>query len=424
MRNKRFLSTVVATALVVTTMAMPVMAAANEQSGSLDVDVTTKTGVLRVQVPTTLAVAVDQFEIGHEGAQIASDDFPMTNMSEMDVKVGITSTVTLGTGITLATAKEGTKENEAWLAVAAMTGDGSYDIASTTDVTENAWDLTEANDNVTTFGENKAEQTFYLAKSAGDAVYKLALADENGKISQYAQFYKLTSLATQPTDDSTLQTAVDAADIYYANAATEGTVMKKIAKGTAVDGTADAWVTGNTYYTAEADVATTIEAGEKYVYQAMDADGGKAGFTYIGKLSNEKDVWSSDDIKKINISYNITGVTASKYAEVLAADTLNYGFYKEAPAEATVITFTADGLIKMATTTSNFKSLVLSDGSGSWEMNSTKGSWNDTWNDTATELQFQLNDNWMTFAKGKTITATLTLKDDTTPHTATVEFPE
>ena len=142
MKNKKFLSTVVASALVATTMAMPVMAA---DGGSVDVDVTTKTGVLRVKVPTTLAVAVDQFEIGNTGAQIASDDFDMVNLSEMDVKVGITSTVTLGTDIGLASGKEATKGDEAWLAVAAMTSADSYDIASTADTTENAWDLSEQN---------------------------------------------------------------------------------------------------------------------------------------------------------------------------------------------------------------------------------------------------------------------------------------
>lgn len=46
MRNKKLVSTVVASALVATTMAMPVMAAG--ESGSVDVDVSTKTGVLRV----------------------------------------------------------------------------------------------------------------------------------------------------------------------------------------------------------------------------------------------------------------------------------------------------------------------------------------------------------------------------------------
>lgn len=59
MRNKKLVSTVVASALVATTMAMPVMAA---DGGKVEVDVTTKDAIIRVAVPTALAVAVDQFE--------------------------------------------------------------------------------------------------------------------------------------------------------------------------------------------------------------------------------------------------------------------------------------------------------------------------------------------------------------------------
>lgn len=343
MRNKKLLSTVVASALVATTMAIPVMAA---DGGSVDVEVTTKTGVLRVKVPTTLAVAVDQFEIGNTGAQIASDDFEMVNLSEMDVKVGITSTVTLGTDISLASGKDTTKGDEAWLAVAAMTGADSYDISDTASVTEKAWDLTEANENVTTFGVSKsAEQTFYLAKSMGSAEYKMAVADADGKVSQqaYAQFYKLTDIAAQPTDDTTLQAEVDKADVYYVATASIGdeAVLKKIPKGTAnVAGGTDKWAAGTTYYTA-AETATSVDsttANEKYVYAAMNADGGAAGFTYVGKLSKDRETWTSDDIKKINIAYTLTGVTGTNYDAV--KNDCTYGYYKPADAAPSISTTT------------------------------------------------------------------------------------
>ena len=345
MRNKKLLSTVVASALVAATMAMPVMAA---DGGSVDVDVTTKTGVLRVKVPTTLAVAVDQFEIGNTGAQIASGDFTMTNLSEMDVKVGITSTVTLGNGIDLATGKNATKGNEAWLAVAAMTAANSYDITSTADTTEKAWDLTEANSNVTTFGANKtAEQTFYLAKSAGSAEYKMAVANADGKVGQqaYAQFYKLTEITNQPTDDPTLQAEVDKADVYYVATASiaDEVILKKIPKGTAnVASGADKWVTATTYYTA-AETATPVtsmdstSANAQYVYAAMDADGDAAGFTYVGKLSKDKETWTAEDIKKINIAYTLTGVTGTNYDAV--KNDCTYGYYK-APSSAPSISTT------------------------------------------------------------------------------------
>lgn len=339
MKNKKFLSTVVASALVATTMAMPVMAA---DGGSVDVDVTTKTGVLRVKVPTTLAVAVDQFEIGNTGAQIASDDFDMVNLSEMDVKVGITSTVTLGTDIGLASGKEATKGDEAWLAVAAMTGADSYDIASTADTTEKAWDLSEQNANVTTFGaDKKAEQTFYLAKSAGTAEYKLAVAGTDGKVSQqaYAQFYKLTEQSlTGGSENDELKALLESQDVYSATAATDDTVLTRTEKGGTLT-----YASGTTYYTA-ADTATPVtamdssSANAKYVYAAMDADGGAAGFTYVGKLSKDRETWTAEDIKNINISYTLTGVTGTNYDAV--KNDCTYGYYKAKNAAPSISTTT------------------------------------------------------------------------------------
>lgn len=79
MKAKRFLSTVVAGALVAAQMAMPVMAA---DGGEVEVDVTTRTAVIRVEVPTTLAIAVNQFEKGDTGSQVYSEAFDITNKSE------------------------------------------------------------------------------------------------------------------------------------------------------------------------------------------------------------------------------------------------------------------------------------------------------------------------------------------------------
>nr|WP_305182385.1 hypothetical protein [uncultured Schaedlerella sp.] len=64
----------------------------------------------------------------------------------------------------------------------------------------------------------------------------------------------------------------------------------------------------------------------------MGTAGEAAGFTYVGKLSNNKDTWTKDDISKINIAYNITGVTGTKFNEVKTDCT--YGLYKEKPANA------------------------------------------------------------------------------------------
>ena len=81
MKRKKVLSMLTAGALAAT-MVMPVMAA---DGGSFDVNVTTKTGILRVEVPTTLAIAVDQFETSDTGTQIYSGEFPIANRSEVNV---------------------------------------------------------------------------------------------------------------------------------------------------------------------------------------------------------------------------------------------------------------------------------------------------------------------------------------------------
>lgn len=346
MKRKKLLSTILTGALMASQMAMPVMAA----DGQVDVELTTKTGVVRVEVPTTMAIAVDQFEIGQAGAQLASGEFDMVNKSEMAVKVEVTSTVTLGEGISLVPSVDAVKKstgNDAWLAVAAKTASGSYDDPKTTgeDATEDSWDLTEASSNVTTFatseGASTAEQTFYLGKAEGNEEYKLAVADDSGKIGvSYAKFYALTEDASI-TNDDTLAAAVAAHDVYVmANDAADGATVTKIAEG-GTAGTYDG--DANAYYTAAADAATTITADAKYVYAAMGTAGGAAGFTYVAKLSDSKAIWTKDDIKKISIAYTITGVTASNYDEV--KDDCTYGLYtpvlEAAPSIATT-TYTAE----------------------------------------------------------------------------------
>ena len=101
-RNKKLLSTVVASALVATTMAAPAMAADGD---TIDVGVTTKTAVLKVSVPTSMAIAVDQFEMADVGTQIHSGEFEMENNSGIDVKVDIESTADLKATTKLAATK-------------------------------------------------------------------------------------------------------------------------------------------------------------------------------------------------------------------------------------------------------------------------------------------------------------------------------
>ena len=216
MKGKKLVSVLTAGALAAT-MAMPVMAA---DGGTIDVEVTTKTGILRVEVPTTLAIAVDQFETTDAGSQVYSEEFTIANKSEVNVKVNVTSTATVGSAVTLAAkradvATAAGANGTAWLAVAASLDGTDYEASS------NLSKLNEASANVTTFAKNgtatTAAQTFYLKKgTANTAAYKLLKPEADGKNNNvsYAQFYKLTEIATQPTNDTELQTAVNASDVY------------------------------------------------------------------------------------------------------------------------------------------------------------------------------------------------------------------
>lgn len=375
MRNKKLLSTIVATALVTTTMAMPVMAA---EGGNFNIDVSTKTGIIRVQVPTSMAMAVDQFEITHTGSQIAAGEFEMTNMSEMDVKVGITSTATLGSGISLASTAAGidAEKDEVWLGVAAMTNDGSsntgkkYDDVGTADKTEEFWELTDTNSNVTTFAKDtkKAEQTFYLAKGTGQATYKLAVPSDNTanagyKKETYAQYYKLTE-DTSIDSDATLQAAVKNQDVYVVATSAVSTHDSPVTKVDVSNVASNTYANTNTYYTA-ADTATEPTGSDVYVYGVMATAGGKAGFTYVGKLSPHKESWSDTDISTVNVKYEIGGVTGTRYDEV--KDDCTYGLYQESSYVSTNTISTSSNTVTLslpADVTLSKVELTYEDGTG------------------------------------------------------------
>ena len=334
MKGKKLVSILTAGALAAT-MAMPVMAA---DGGTIDVEVTTKTGILRVEVPTTLAIAVDQFETTDAGSQVYSEEFTIANKSEVNVKVNVTSTATVGSAVTLAAKRADVAtaagvNGTAWLAVAASLDGTDYEASS------NLSKLNEASANVTTFAKSgtatAAAQTFYLKKGTGSGTYKLLVpeADKRNNGVSYAQFYKLTSLTTQPTDDITLQTAVNDGDVYVvvtANASNDAETVTKIAKGTTV-ATGD-YASTNTYYTAaEAPTLTDdLKAAEIYAYGEMtkETTGADAAFRYIGALSSNKEVWDATDISKISIAYTIQGIPQSTY-DAADGEGITYGLYKE-----------------------------------------------------------------------------------------------
>lgn len=328
MKNKRFLATVVATALTATTMAMPVMAA---DGGSMDVNVTTKNAVIRVQVPTKMEISVNQFEMGDGGSQIYSTDFTMENKSEIPVKVDVGSTAELKATTKLLGTKAAADattaaEGEAWMAVAAKTAASSYADGTATTI----GDLTESNNNVATFvqgtgadaAKGTVSQTFYLDKS-GTMAYKLLNANEDASKVKYAQFYELE--AKTVADANALATLIAENAVYVAPAvAANEQALTKVEKG----GT-HTYASDEVYYTAATEATASIDSSKLYVYGDGTAatEGGAAAFRYIGKLSGAQETWTKDDISKVTIKYDIVGVQESKYDTEKANCT--YGLYKD-----------------------------------------------------------------------------------------------
>ena len=430
-RSKKVLSAAVAGTLVAAQMAMPVMAA---DGGQLDVGVTTKTAVIRVEVPTTLSIAVDQFMMEDSGTQIHSTEFAMTNKSAVDVKVEVESIAELGASTKLVSTKAGaagsTVAGEAWLGIAAKSAASSYDDPTTdtsdstatppvSDVPETLETLTEANANVVTFAqgagaEGRASQVFYLAKGDGAVAYKMLNANESAAAISYAQFYELTAVTA--ADQNALDALIEAGDIYVAGgAAADGQTLTLVEKG----GT-HTYAAAEVYYTVadEATAKGNLDGTKLYVYggtaNAASA-GGEAAFRYIGILSAGQDSWSEEDIKKISIKYNIVGVTAEKYAEV--EDNCEYGLYMAAGPQ---VSMSAAGVITMSGLTADRNyahSAVLEYDGQSDELdtdpNMTWGT--DAWSATdGGTLVFTLSPAWLSALSGKSATVTVALSDGST----------
>ena len=333
MKRKKLMATAVASALAAAQMVMPVAAATG--GGSVDVNVQNTDTVLRVQVPTDLVVAVDEYEIAKDGSQISSAAFEMVNKSAVPVSVAVTSTATLGSGITLAATNEvDNTADEMWLAVAAQTEKGKYGV-------EKIGDLTSKSANVATFdaANSKAAQTFYLAEAGGNVVYNfvnVTTAGDVGEGNSFGEYHALTAVSLgSGSEQHDLETAVAAGDVY-AVAKADSTVTK-IEKGS----TGVVYAATNDYYIAAAASTplASIPVG-KYIYAEMStaaAAGGEAAFRYIGKLSTNKQNWSAADFSKIVISYTITGLNSTTYTEAVAAKDVTYGLYT-APVAPTVPT--------------------------------------------------------------------------------------
>lgn len=395
--------------------------------GNIDVPVTTKTAVIRVQVPTKMDISVNQFEMGDGGSQIYSTPFDMINRSEIPVKISVTSTAELKATTKLvgtkADAESSKTEGEVWMAVAAETAADSYADGAATAIK----DLTDENKNVTSFvqgtdadaAKGTANQTFYMDKS-GTMKYKLLNSNEAAADIEYAQFYELTLQTVAGAD--ALAALIAENDVYVAaGAAADGQDLTKEAKGTAH--TYDA---GEKYYTAalEATAKGDVDSTKLYVYGNGDAaTDGVAAFRYIGKLSGAQETWTKDDITKVSIKYDILGVQESKYNDV-KADCV-YGLY--AAVKGPQVSITENGLITVSSLTAenNFKSLTITDKTGKvMEWNIAPAEWNtDNWDATnGGTFTVQLGEQWISYliSQGGTAEVTVTLKDDSTINSGVV----
>jgi hypothetical protein len=440
-RSKKVLSAAVVSAILAAQTLMPVAAA----GGTIDADMSTKSPILRVAVPTKMAVSVNEFEMGDTGSQITSGEFTMKNMSEIPVNVKVTSQATVGADTTLVSSKQAAKDSTdtakpaMWLAAVAAVAEtsGTLEYTTESDKTVNGLEGTEGN--ITAFGtkdennESEVIQNFYL-QAATNATFKgitgaevdaektAATATVGG-----ADFYELTALSNAGDDAAGAAALAADKDIYINSTAPAGgapVTLTKVAKGTAAGSIT--WTAGDKAYAiADAPTAAASLINTKsylYIDNATTAAGDAAAFRYIGALSEAKSGWSTTDLSGITLTYDIIGISGSAYDGIAGADGkgLTYGYKKE----DAVITLDTTGMITMNTTTAQLSALYVNDGASDILMNSTKGSWGDTWNDTSTVLKFQLNETWVNYAKGKTIVAKLVLKDGTTYESTAVVFPE
>lgn len=433
-KSKKALSVMAVSAILTAQSVMSVAAA----GGAIDAEMSTKSPVLRVDVPTKMAVSVNEFEMGDAGSQVTSAAFTMKNLSEIPVTVKVTSKATVGADIVMAADKETAKDSTdtakpvMWLAAVAAVKDnsGTLEYATGTDKTVAGLAGTEAN--ITAFGAKDAtantstvNQQFYL-QAATAATYKgitgaEVTAEKTAATATIggADFYELTAVTPATDDAAGVNTLAATQDIYVAKggAPVGGTpqALTKVAKGGTL-GTSD-WTasTSKAYKLADTPTAAaSLDATKIYLYidSATTAAGDAAAFRYIGALSGAKSGWSTTDLTAINIKYDITAISTSAYTEVAKADGsgLTYG-YKAPAVAASRISVDATGLMTMAgVNNTNWKGGVVVLNGTEYAIGGASGTWVDATSDPA---KFQFADAWVNNIKGKEITVKVTLQDDT-----------
>lgn len=417
-KSKKAASAVALSVILAAQSLMSVSAA----GGSITADMSTKSPVIRVEVPTKMAVSVNEFEMGDTGSQITSGVFTMKNMSEIPVKVNVSSEATVGANTVLVATKKAAQDSTdaakpaMWLAAVAAIKDNSGTLEYTTATDKTVGGLAGTEDNSTAFGtkdasnKSKAVQNFYLQAATG-ATYEgifggeVAAAGIGG-----ADFYELEEITTV-NNAATAATAAATQDIYIgtAPAANTPSTLTKVEKGTAESSIT--WSGSPKAYklkdapTKEADLA----ASTPYLYiknATAPASGGAAAFRYAGALSGAKLGWSTTDLVSITITYDIVGISSTAYTDVAKADGsgLAYGFK-------------ADDTLTLAGSVLTAKIKVTDFQSGTLKLGDVVGALDETageWGGADDAVTFTLNDTWMNALKGKTFEVSVILKSGNT----------
>ena len=432
-RSKKVLSAAVVSAILAAQTLMPVAAA----GGEITANMSTMSPVLRVQVPTKMAVAVNEFEKGDTGSQVSSDEFTMKNLSEVPVNVKVTSEAEVGAAIELVSTKEAAKASTAkdkpamWLAAAAAVKDNSGTLeylATGTD--KKAGALTGKEDNATAFGKkdatnkSKAVQNFYL-KEATAIVYKGVtgkdakkdVEDASKNIGLGADYYKLTEIqkgGASITAQADATAAAASQDIYIvASAPADGTpaAITKVEKG----GTAPSSGIGKVYSIESTPVADVSAVTDSDLFLYIDsatapAAGDEAAFRYVGALSQAKSGWSStDDLKGIKIKYDISAISETAYKAVAKDDGsgLTYGY----KAESSKISITSTGEMTVQGLSGTvYKSGSLTLAGTEYPLDSKAGNWQST----TEPAVWKFSSTWTNNIKGKEVTVKIVLQDNTT----------
>lgn len=303
MKKTKFLSLLLASAMVVSMAATPVLAADTEFTDpTASNQITGNSGLepvtYRVVVPTTLTFAIDPYEQAGK-SQIYSGDLSIINKSNVPVKV--VASVSVEENLTTVTDEEVTFVTSADAVKEDETKNLYFAAEVATAITEEKYTA----DDATAFpGSIKI-----FANAAGDAWAKLDAAD------------------------STYTTEVFLEDVKELK-----TIEYTTAPKVTVDGEN---ATDLTFVLAEAKYIPYDDAGTmKSIYQSTAADNkGSAAFRFSGAVNSNVD-WDDEELTA-TVAYDFQGMTDTNYGTEAAKATQGYLKAEEEPtftASATLLT--------------------------------------------------------------------------------------